>query len=117
MSDTTKQGIKIGAAALLLIIAVFAIRGSFSDELVETVNTRTFMDKDSGELFKIEIKPGAKYFPAENPKTGEMTLYPTEVCFKNECGDAGGTRVILNSLLKKPGPTVCSKCGAFVSSH
>ncbi len=117
MSDSAKKGIKIGASIVVLIIAFFMIRGSVRDELVDSVNTRVFKDKDSGELFRVSIGPGKKYFPAENPNTGQMTLFPTEVCFKNECGDNEGTRVILNTLLDKPGPTFCPKCGALVSSR
>ncbi len=117
MSDSAKKGIMLAGSLLVLIVALIFVRGAFHDELAESVNTHVFMDKDSGELFNVEIKPGEKFFPAENPKTGEMTLFPTEICFKNECGSAGGTRVILNTILDKPGPTYCPKCGALVSSR
>ena len=117
MSDSAKKGIMLGGSLLLLVVALFMVRGAFRDELAESVGSREYMDKDTGELFKVELVPGEKSFPAKNPKTGEMTLYPTEICFKNECGNSGGPRVILNTLLGKPGPTLCPKCGALVSSR
>ncbi|NOX59304.1 MAG: hypothetical protein GXP29_10660 [Planctomycetes bacterium] len=115
MSDTTKKRIITVTAIVLVGYAFISIWGMFGDDMQDALGTRTFMDKDSGELFQVEVKEGVKFFPAKNPSTGEMTLYPTEVCYKNECKDAGGTPVIMNQLVGKSGPTFCPKCGALVS--
>jgi hypothetical protein len=56
-------------------------------------------------------------YPHENPRTGKNTLYPTEVCYKNECAQRGGTRVILNPWLGVKEPTRCPVCSAGVRAH
>jgi hypothetical protein len=62
---------------------------------VETGQTR---------FYKVGVQPAEGYYPAE-------------YCFQNTCGPDGGTPVILNAYLDKPGPTTCPKCGAPVVAH
>lgn len=44
-------------------------------------------------------------------------FYPVEYCFNNQCGPDGGTPVILNAYVGRPGPTKCPKCDAPVTAH
>ncbi len=117
MSDNAKKGIVATVAFLLVGYAVYALFSSFGDEVLDAANTRTFMDVNTKKLYQVEIKEGEKFYPKKNPSTGEMTLYPTEVCYKNDCLNAGGTHVILNEILGEKGPTFCPKCGALVVAH
>ena len=116
MSDQQK---KIGAIALT-VVALGLLAGmvwrSFGTEEVPA-DFRILMDIETGDLVKIptaDVKP----YPMTNPKTGEDNLYRTELCFwGEECRKAGGTRVIMNELLKKKGPTYCPVCGHVVRFH
>ncbi|GJM25236.1 MAG: hypothetical protein DHS20C16_16510 [Phycisphaerae bacterium] len=108
----------VAVAVILVGYALYAILGSVGDEVAELAAYRTYMDSETSKLFKIELKEGEKRaIPLENPSTGKNTLYPTEVCFKNECLEAGGTHVIMNELLGKTEKTYCPKCGALVVFH
>lgn len=116
MSDLQK---KIAAGVLtvgMLVLLVVMVCRTFRGE--ETPNdTRTLMDSKTGELFEVPTKD-VKPYPMVNPKTGEDTLYRTEICYwGEECRKRGGTRVILNGSLGKKGPTYCPVCGHVVRAH
>jgi hypothetical protein len=117
MSDSAKKGILVTVAVVLVGYALYTLLGSFGDDVQKAANTQWYMDKDTKKLYDIELKEGMKPYPVKNPSTGDMTLYPTEVCYKNECQAAGGTHVIMNELLGIPGSTYCPKCGALVVFH
>jgi len=103
-------------ALVLLVFAVRAVWNTVGEPDVPA-NTRTMMDVNTGELFEMPVTEDWGPYPHKNPKTGEMTLYPTEVCYANECLEAGGTHVIMNTLLGKEEPTFCPRCGALVQFH
>ena len=116
MSDQQKR---IGAI-VLTVVALGLLAGmawrNFGGETV-AADVRILMDSETGELVEVpttEIKP----WPMVNVRTGKQTLYQTEVCYwGEECRKAGGTRVIMNELLGKKGPTHCPVCGHVVRFH
>jgi len=118
MNDSLKRGILIGAVVLLVVACGYYAWSSMGrDEIVQAANTRVLMCSETGELFEVQLTPDFGAFPHQNPKTGTMTLYPTEICYWNQCGDRGGTRVILNHWLGEEGPTHCPVCGHVVRRH
>jgi len=80
---------------------------------------RVLKDAETGELFEFEFgfTLDTPPYPHENPKTHKKTLYPTEICYWDQCGKKGGTRVILNGWLGKGGTTNCPVCGHIVQVH
>ncbi len=115
----TDQQKRIGAAVLVVaalgLLAIVAWRSFRTEET--PADYRMLMDSETGELFKIkavDLKP----YPMLNSKTGQDTLYRTEVCYwGEECRKAGGTHVIMNELLGKEGPTYCPVCGHVMRFH
>ena len=115
----TEQHKKIGATVLVVaalgLLAIVAWRSFRTEET--PADHRMLMDAETGELFKIkavDLKP----YPMPHPKSGENTLYRTEVCYwGEECRKAGGTHVIMNELLDKEGPTYCPVCGHIMRFH
>ncbi len=93
----------------------------FSSDLVSggTVESGVRMvNVETGYGFKIEIGEGFKGWPVKAPDTGQMTGYPAEACYRDQCGQKqGGTWVILNETLGKPGETLCPACGNRVVGH
>ena len=118
MDESLKRKIMIGAVILLVAVCGYYAWSSVgNDPVVRSANARVLMCAETGELFSIELTPDLPPYPHENPKTQRKTVYPTEVCYWNECGSKGGTRVILNSWLDKEGPTYCPVCGHVVRPH
>ena len=117
MSDGLKKTLAGVAALILVVFAVRGFRNTWGDSTAEAANTRTLMDVETGELFEVEVDENFGPFPMVNPKSGEKTLYATEVCYARTCLEKGGTHVIMNKLLGKEGPTYCPQCGALVRFH
>lgn len=113
MNDTLKKALLAVVAIVLVSYAACTIWGTFEDDIGEA-NTRTLKDAETGELVKVPVNEDYGPFPMLNKKTGKKSLYPTEICFANQCEKAGGTYVIMNDLLGKEGPTYCPNCGALV---
>ena len=107
----------VGIVALVLVVLAARSLWNAVREPKVPADSRTLMDLETGDLFEVSVDALAEGYPYTNPKTGEKTLYPTEVCYANECGNIGGTHVILNELLGKKGPTFCPRCGALVRPH
>jgi hypothetical protein len=103
-------------AVVLLGYAGYTLLGNLgSSDSSDVANTRTLMDSETGELFKVELTENFGAFPHKNPKTGTDTLYPIEICYARECANKpDGTPVILNAYLGKKEPTFCPNCGALV---
>ena len=117
MNESLKKTLLAVVAACLLGYAGYAVWSSWGGgSVVANANTRTLMDSETGELFRMRLRIGMS-FPLENPKTGKKTLYPTEVCWAGKCLKKGGTHVILNHWLGKKGPTYCPVCGSLVVPH
>ena len=118
MNPTLQRTLLIALAVVCVGLAAYYVWSNFGeDEVIRSANTRTLMDSETGELFDFEITPDFAPYPHKNPKTGTMTLYPTEVCWKGECLEKGGTHVIMNRWLGKEGPTRCPVCGSVVRDH
>lgn len=113
MNDTLKKAILAVVAIVLVSYAACSIWGTFEDDIGDA-NTRTLKDAETGELVKVPVNEEYGPFPMLNKKTGKKSLYPTEICFANQCEKAGGTYVILNEMMDKEGPTYCPKCGTLV---
>ena len=105
---------------VLVLVTCGELGGAAWRNLVDhrpAFNTWTFMDAETGALFQFHATDLGP-FPMTNPHTGKRTLYPTEVCLWGEdCRNSGGTRVIMNELLGKEGPTYCPVCGHLVRFH
>ncbi len=118
MDESLQKKLLIGVLCAFVIGAGYYVWSSFGDDAVtKTANTRTLMDSQTGELFEVEVTPDFPPYPHENPKTKTKTLFPTEVCWKGECLDRGGTPTILNRWLGSDEPTYCSVCGSLVRDH
>ena len=118
MDEGLKRNLIIAFAVVAIAVCLYAVvRGFGEDPVVKSANTVTLMCAETGRLFEVELKEDMPPFPHENPKTGGMTLYPTEVCWRGECGQRGGTHVILNTWLDVEGPTRCPVCGSTVRVH
>lgn len=109
-----KQIILVVVAVCIVGYAAMQVLNA-GDASPTSANSRILKDAESGELVEIEVRPGMGPYPHENPKTGKKTLYPTEICFANDCDRKGGTRVILNAWLGVDKPTLCPNCGALVT--
>ncbi|HUU84810.1 MAG TPA: hypothetical protein VM243_15015 [Phycisphaerae bacterium] len=118
MDEGLKRKLIVGFAVVAIGVCLYMVVRSFGrDEVTKRANTVTLMCSETGELFDVELGEDTAPFPHKNPKTGKMTLYPTEVCWRGECLKRGGTRVILNSWLGIEGPTRCPVCGSGVRAH
>ena len=93
----------------------------FSSDLVSggTVESGVRMvNINTGHRFMIEIGEGFKGWPVKAPDTGNMTGYPAEACYWDQCGQKQkGTWVVLNRTLGKDGETLCPECGNPVVGH
>jgi DNA-directed RNA polymerase subunit RPC12/RpoP len=115
MSERKKQFAVAAVVALAIVAGVYAYMAR--EGSIDTLSQhRNLMDIDSGEVNAVPFTTGMAY-PYKNPKTGKNTLYPFEICYHGECGKIGGTRVILEEQLSRPGPTHCPKCGYRVVLH
>jgi len=118
MSESLKRNVMLVVAVLAVGACGYYIWAAFgSDESVQAANKRVLKDAETGELFEFDITPDTPPYPHENPKTHKKTLYPTELCYWDQCGKKGGTRVTLNAWLGKPEPTHCPVCGHVVRVH
>ncbi len=112
-----KQKILVSISLIVIIYAgwrVWAVATTGGD-YIPGMNA---MDVETGEHFTFQTGPDFPGWPAPNHKTGKNTVYPVEVCYFNQCGKKpGGTWVILNGSLDKPGPTTCPVCGHTVTLH
>lgn len=119
--DAKTIAMAIGGGIVLLVAAVLIFRAiaSFGSSAGADSRRRTAVDSLSGEVFKgYAIKDGDTW-PWKNPKTGDRTLYPAEMCFWTKEGEATlePTHVILNEVLGIEGPTMCPDCGREVVTH
>ena len=118
MDEGLKRKLIVGFAVVAIGVCLYLVVRSFGrDEVVKSANAVTLMCSETGKLFEVELTLDTPPYPHENPKTGRMTLYPTEVCWRGECAERGGTRVILNTWLDIEGPTRCPVCNSIVRAH
>ena len=118
MSTCLKKKTVLSAITVVLgVVAGLRIWTAVGKPAVAAAETRTLMDIETGKLIHVRVTEGFGPFPMVHPRTGERTLYPTEVCYANDCAAKGGTCVILNTYLDKQGPTRCPACGAKVRFH
>lgn len=118
MDDRLKRNLMIGVTVMAVGVCGYYVWNTFGeDETLRSANRRVIKCSETGQEFKIKITRDLKPYPHENPKTGTKTLYPTEVCYWDECGKQRGTRVILNVWLGKEGPTKCPVCEHTVRPH
>lgn len=104
------------------MVALAVVAGVYAywtrDVGIDTLSQhRNLMDLETGEVVAVPFSANMPPYPHKNPKTGKNALYPFEICYYGECGKIGGTRVILDEQLGKPGPTHCPKCGHRVVLH
>lgn len=72
------------------------------------------VDVDTGGRFRLDIDTNLDGWPAPCPGSGRRSCYPAEVCRWDRCAQMGGTWVVLNETLGRPGPTYCPACGHLV---
>lgn len=120
MGEGLKRNLVVGLAVVAAGWLAYTWLGGRDGTNTRLANYRVLQDINTGKNYRVNIttKDYGPY-PHKNRSTGEMTLYPTEVCYWNECGEKGGTRVILNRWCpdQKNEPTVCPVCGHGVKSH
>lgn len=120
MNENIKRTLIIGGAVAAIGYFAFSVWSNFRVEGGSAYKYRTLQDINSGENYRVKLTT-EDYgpYPHENPDTGEQTLYPTEVCYRNDCAEKGGTRVILNVWREdqKGEQTVCPACGYQVRIH
>lgn len=107
----------VSIAAMLFVI-VRSYRGYSASADVQS-RYRTLIDSETGQVFedfKVQMNDTV---PIANPATGKRTLYPAETCYWTRDGGAKltPTWVLLNEVVKKPGPTKCPDCGRTVVVH
>ena len=85
-----------------------------ADQIARKANTVAYICSETGRVFQIEMTPGMPGPPLENPKTGDKTLYPAEMCYWGKCGQKGGTAVLMNTYRGEAEPTYCPVCGHVV---
>lgn len=97
MNDGLKRNLVLGLVVVAAGYFGYSVWTNFSGESTSVAEHRILQDIDTGENFRVNIT-GEDYgpYPHENPDSGEITLFPTEVCYWDACGEKGGTRVILN---------------------
>ncbi|MHC4233995.1 MAG: hypothetical protein ACYSUQ_02665 [Planctomycetota bacterium] len=118
MDESLKRNILIGVIVVVVAVAGYYTWSSLGEsKVVRSANTRTLKCSETGKLFEVQLTTDMPPYPHENPRTGRKTLYPTEVCYWNQCGQKGGTRVILNQWLDQEDPTYCPVCGQVVRPH
>lgn len=112
----------IGLAAVALIAMAFVVYRTVSGVMNDPRREARFnlvMDSETGEVIERFPLDESTGFPAKNPKTGKLTIFPAEVCHWTKDGKAKfpPTYVILNSWLGKTGPTTCPDCGRRVTRN
>jgi len=118
MNDAWKKRLVAGLAVAAVGYFAYSVYTNFGGESTSLADHRVLQDINTGRNYRVNItREGYGPYPHESPDTGESTLYPTEVCYWDQCGEAGGTRVILNTWRKLPEPTSCPVCGHTVRIH
>ncbi len=118
MGEGLKTKLIVGFVVLAVGYFAYSVWSNFGGESTSLADHRVLQDINTGENYRVNItRKDYGPYPHKNPDTDEMTLYPTEVCYWNECGEKGGTRVILNTHRKLPEPTSCPVCGHTVRVH
>jgi hypothetical protein len=110
----------IGVVALI-VAAFIAVRGprGLGQDPAAASQRRPAIDAQSGEAFP-EFRVGrGETQPWKNPKTGERSLYPAELCYWQKDGTVTlePTYVLLNEYAGKTGDTICPACGRKVVPH
>ena len=97
-------------ALLSLLLAVFAVKSSFTSE-AESLSTHRIYVDTNGKPFKVTIEAGVS---VKAPDGGPA--YPAELCYWTKDGKVkdSPTAVLLNLYVNKPGPTFCPDCGRLV---
>lgn len=116
MSDTVKKIIIFVVCVLVLGFGAYMVKGFFSSS-GELQSGLLIADPETGDKAYIKVDRETPAPPYKNKKTGKMSMYPAEMCYWNECGERGGTPVVLNEYLDKKGPTKCPVCGHRVVLH
>ncbi len=115
MNENLKRNLAIGGTTLVALYLLYGIfSGDGSAEVIDSTNTVKFICSETGRVFPIELTKDTPGFPLENPKTGNNTLWPAEMCYWDECGPKGGTAVLMNTFKDEKEPTHCPVCGHLV---
>ena len=115
MNETVKSYGAVAIAVLVVAGLAYGVWNALAeDEVADKANTVTYICAETEQVFQIKLRPDMPGDPQENPKTGERTLYPAEMCYWNECGEKGGTAVLMNTYRGEPEPTHCPVCGHIV---
>jgi hypothetical protein len=117
LSGRTGKVVGIAVALVAVAVAVVIARDSFGPPReTRNSNDRMFICAETGKPFEYTIKRG-DMFPVKSPHSGKNTGYEAEKCFWTADGKtkAEPTYVLLNELVKKPGPTFCPDCGRHVT--
>ena len=111
------QAVAIAVAVIIIGLAVYQVKSSLFPSAVADERERMFVDSQTGEPFRHELKLG-ETIPVDAPSGGK-TGYPAELCYWTKDGQIkkDPTYVLLNSYLGKPGPTFCPDCGRLVVPH
>ncbi|MCS7032719.1 MAG: hypothetical protein NZ561_01850 [Phycisphaerae bacterium] len=104
--------ILVAGVGLLIYRAIDTFGGG---EMVANNRNRMFIDAETGQTFRYEIKVGDT-IPVRSPYTGRNTGYEAEACFWTKEGKPKRepTWVLLNTHRGKPEPTFCPDCGRLV---
>lgn len=114
----------LGVAALVTVcvgVLAYVVYSTYAGYVNDPKRQAFFSvvsDSETGEVNDhFPLPTDGQGYPAVNPKTGKRTFYPSESCYWTKDGKAKlqPTYVILNSWLKKPGPTRCPDCGRTVT--
>jgi hypothetical protein len=121
--DWMQKFLNTNAGKVVVVLAVLAggwafyvqLHNSFGNAVVAAVNSRPFIDSETGVGFWHELKAGEP-IPVVSPDTGKNTGFPAELCYWNKDGSVktDPTFVLLNSWSGKSGPTFCPDCGRLV---
>jgi len=105
----------IVAILSLLVWAGTTLVGFFRRSPTTAANDWTFVCSETGKAFTHTIQVG-ETLPVHSPFSGKDTGYPATACWWTADGQikTEPTWVVLNSTLRKPGPTFCPDCGRLV---
>ena len=117
MNTRTDKLKVIAAAAAISLAAILLIYQLFSatPDIGEGAAYMVAIDAKSGAIIE-RFKPPATGLPWKNPDTGELTLYPAEMCWYQKDGKvkSKATYVLVRKLLGESGETTCPDCGRRV---
>ena len=111
------RGIGIGFSVLVILVAIFFIKSTLTDETHKLGSTQMFVDVTTQKPFAHEIQAGES-IPVTAPSGGK-TGYPAEACTWTKDGGikTDPTYVVLNETMGKELPTFCPDCGRLVVGH